>query len=237
MISIVIPIYNEQDRLEEEIKGLFSYIKGSKRKYEVIIVNDGSKDNTGQILKDLQKKYSFTTFSHPKNLGKGAAIATGIAKAKGEFILFTDIDFSVPIDFVGKYMVAAEAGDIVIGTRAKKESRVVVKQFWLREFLGEFFTFLSNLILWVGVSDFTCGFKLFSKRAADTIFPKQIIKRWAFDAESLFIAKKYHFRIIEVPVEWRDKEGSKVRFPQDLIESLISLFLIRIYDILGKYEG
>lgn len=235
MISIVIPIYNEEDRLKEGIDKIFSYIESSKRKFEVIVVNDGSTDSTAHMLKELREKFDFEIFLHPKNLGKGAAIKTGILNAKGDFILFTDIDLSVPINFIDKYMKVIEDADIVIGTREKEGSKMVARQVWVREVLGKFFILLSNFILWVGVSDFTCGFKLFRKKAAQTIFPKQIIKRWAFDAETLFLAKKFHFKILEVPVAWRDKKGSKVRFPKDLIETLISLFLIRLYDFSGKY--
>lgn len=237
MISIVIPIYNEKNRLEEGLEKIFSYIKSSKRKFEVIAVNDGSTDTTLQILKELKKKFNFQILLHPKNLGKGAAIQTGIFNAKGDLILFTDIDLSVPIYFVEKYIDEIEYADIVIGTREKEESQMVVRQFWAREAMGKFFIWVSNLILGVGVSDFTCGFKLFRKKAAQAIFSKQQIKKWAFDAESLFIAKKYYFKIKEVPVEWTDKKGSKVRFPKDIVETLISLFLIRIYDILGKYDN
>lgn len=237
MISIVIPVYNEQNRIGQNIEEIFSYLFKTGLKFEVVIVDDGSLDETAKILSDLKNQHPIRVLTHKKNSGKGAAIKTGIAHARGEIILFTDIDLSVPIDFLGKYLaILTKDVDIIIGTRAKEGAKVMIRQSWLREIMGESFTILSNSILWVGVSDFTCGFKMFRKKAAETIFKRQLIKRWAFDAESLFIARKHHFKIKEVPVVWTHSEGSKVRFPGDLIDSLWGLFMIRINDFWGRYD-
>lgn len=236
MVSIIIPVYNEQDRIELGIREIVDYLKKSKLKAEIVVVNDGSRDRTGDILIKLKKEFGLKVVELKKNSGKGAAIRAGVDVAQGELILFTDIDLSVPIDFLKKYLeVLTDDVDIIIGTRAIPGAKVEVKQFWLRELMGEMFTFLSNLILGVGVSDFTCGFKLFRKEAARMIFNRQQIKRWAFDAESLYIAQKFNFKIKEVAVVWRHREGSKVKFPRDLIETLISLFKIRINDLQGRY--
>lgn len=237
MVSIIIPVFNEQTRLEDSIKEIFDFLQNSKIDSEVLIVDDGSSDNTLAILKDLKKKYPIKIIEHAKNAGKGAAVRSGVNNSNGEIILFTDIDLSVPIEFAKVYLDnLTDDVDVIIGTRADPNSRVEIKQFWLREMMGEFFTFLSNSILQVGASDFTCGFKMFRKRAAETIFNRQMINRWAFDAESLFIAKKHHFKIKEIPIVWRHRGGSKVRFPMDMIEAFISLIKIRIYDIQGKYD-
>lgn len=237
MISIIIPVYNEQSRVSESLELIVNYLKDHKIESEIIVVNDGSKDGTLDILNDLQKSLDFKIISNPKNLGKGGAIKAGVNNAKGDLILFTDIDLSVPFDFIDKYLnVLTPETDIIIGTRANKESRVEERQFWLREMLGGGFTVLTNIILGVGVSDFTCGFKLFRQKAAVKIFNQQLIQRWAFDAESLFLARKHNFQIKEVPVVWRHRDGSKVRFPQDLIETFFSLIVIRINDLRGRYD-
>ena len=176
-------------------------------------------------------------FTHKTNSGKGAAIRTGVARAAGEKILFTDIDLSVPIEFLDNFNQAmTDEIDIIIGSREHPDSKIEIKQFWLREMAGYSFTVLTNAILQVGASDFTCGFKLFRREAARKIFAKQLINRWAFDAETLFLAKKYEFVVKEEPVVWRHGEGSKVRFPQDLIDSFFGLLQIRINNFLGKYE-
>lgn len=237
MVSIIIPAYNEEKRIAASIEVIYKFLKSFKKSYEVLIVNDGSKDSTGKILKELQKKYNFRLINHTVNAGKGAAIKTGVNNASGEVILFTDTDLSVPIEFLDNYLEAMSKNtDIVIGTRAHRNSKVEVPQSKLRETLGEVFTRLANIILNVGVTDFTCGFKMFRKDAAEIIFNRQLINRWAFDAESLYIAKKYKFNIKEVPVVWRHREGSKVKFPRDLIETLISLIVIRFNDLKGKYN-
>lgn len=237
MISIVIPVFNEAKRLEKSMDIIFAFLKSFKEKVEVVVVNDGSFDKTAEILEKLKKKYPLTLVYHLKNMGKGAAIRTGIRETQGDLILFTDIDLSVPIEFLNDYLKALDhSTDIIIGTRVIKGAKVEVKQHWLREFLGEFFTIFSNLILGVGVSDFTCGFKMFKKKAAELTFGKQLINRWSFDAEVLFIAKKHHLKIKEVPVIWRHQEGSKVKFPQDLIDSFFGLLTIRLNSFNGKYD-
>jgi dolichyl-phosphate beta-glucosyltransferase len=171
-------------------------------------------------------------------MGKGAAIRTGVASAMGEKILFTDVDLSVPITVLDSFNEAmTEDVDVVIGSREHPDSKIEIKQFWLREMAGYSFTVLTNAVLQVGATDFTCGFKMFRREAARKIFSKQLIKRWAFDAETLFLAKKFGFEVKEMPVTWKHSEGSKVRFPQDLIDSFFGLLQIRINDLMGKYEN
>lgn len=237
MISVIVPVFNEETRVKNNLELIDSYLNLKKIKHEIIVVNDGSEDSTLEILSSLEKNLAFKTISHQKNLGKGAAIKSGVNQAEGELILFTDVDLSVPIEFTATYLDELRKDvDVIIGTRANQKSRVELRQFWLREFMGEMFTVLTNLILQVGVSDFTCGFKLFRKEAAKKIFNRQVIKRWAFDAETLFLAKKYGFSVKEIPVVWRHRSGSKVRFPKDLVETLFDLVRIRINSFLGQYN-
>lgn len=237
MISIIIPVFNEESRIRKSLDEIGVFLKSYSEQTELVIVDDGSWDSTPKILEEYQSKLKLNIVTLKNNQGKGAAIRAGIGKATGEKILFTDIDLSVPIDFLGSFNEALTGDvDIVIGSREHPESKIEIKQFWLREAAGYSFTVLTNAILQVGASDFTCGFKLFRREAARKIFAKQIINRWTFDAETLFLAKKYQFEIKEMPVVWKHGEGSKVRFPQDLIESFFALLQIRINDWMGKYE-
>lgn len=230
MISIIVPVFNEETRVKNNLELINSYLNLNRIKHEIIVVNDGSTDSTTEILSSLEKNLALKVITHQKNLGKGAAIKSGVNQAKGELILFTDVDLSVPIEFISTYLKELRKDtDVIIGTRANQKSRVELRQFWLREFMGEIFTVLTNLMLGVGVSDFTCGFKLFRREAAKKIFNKQIISRWAFDAETLFLAKKYNFLIREIPVVWRHRSGSKVKFPKDLIETIADLVRIRLH--------
>lgn len=238
MISIIIPVFNEESRIPESLETISAFLANFKEESEIIVVDDGSWDATLKILEDFSKRLGLKVLSHKTNLGKGAAIRTGIKSATGDKILFTDIDLSVPIETLESFNeVLTGDTDIVIGSREHPDSQIEIKQFWLRELAGYSFTVLTNAILQVGVSDFTCGFKLFRREAARKIFAHQLINRWAFDAETLFLAKKYQFEIKEMPVVWRHSEGSKVRFPQALVDSFFGLLYIRINDFLGKYEN
>jgi hypothetical protein len=150
--------------------------------------------------------------------------------AVGEFRLFMDVDLSTPISEIETFSQSVEEYDVVIGTRKVKGARVVVHQPILREYLGVIFTQLSQLILNTWVSDFTCGFKCFSREAAERIFRKTKVFRWGFDSEALFLARKYGFSIKEVPVIWSNDERTRVRFPNDIINSFGELLAIRYFD-------
>jgi dolichyl-phosphate beta-glucosyltransferase len=238
MISIIIPVFNEEKRISKSLEIIANFTKGYKEETEVLVVDDGSWDLTAKTLESFKNKMNLKILTHKTNMGKGAAIRTGVASAMGEKILFTDVDLSVPITVLDSFNEAmTEDVDVVIGSREHPDSKIEIKQFWLREMAGYSFTVLTNAVLQVGATDFTCGFKMFRREAARKIFSKQLIKRWAFDAETLFLAKKFGFEVKEMPVTWKHSEGSKVRFPQDLIDSFFGLLQIRINDLMGKYEN
>ena len=243
-LSIVIPVYNEEKRVNNLIQ-IISYFKKQRYSWEVIVVNDGSTDKTIRKLKLLKNKASlfpngnklrFKILSYYPNTGKGFAIKTGMLSATGKHRLFLDIDLSTPIDEVDKFLPFLKKFDIVIGSRKMKSSEVIVRQSLLREFLGKTFTYISQKILQMNVSDFTCGFKCFNDKAAEVIFAKQKIHRWGFDPEILYIGKSKKHSIKEVPVRWKNDPGTKVKFPRDIINSLIELVLIRLNSLRGLYR-
>jgi dolichyl-phosphate beta-glucosyltransferase len=229
-----VPIFNEEKRAHN-LKTLWSFIKNKQYIKELIIINDGSTDNTKNILIDFQKTTKCIVVSYRKNKGKGWAIRKGIEKARGTHVVFMDVDLSTPPKMLGELKKVIQSKDIIIGTRKNREAVLSKRQPKLRENMGKLFTFLSQTILSIQISDFTCGFKCFSIKAAKHIFKKQQIKRWAFDSESLFLAHKYGYSIGEIPVEWKDARGTKVRFPQDAISSFFDLLKIRINDLFGRY--
>lgn len=233
LISIIFPVYNEEKRLKKGLEEALQYFTQQKKPFEVIVVNDGSVDGTAKILKSWP---NLRVVSYQENSGKGAAIKKGISKAKGSLILISDIDLSVPISTIDEFVREINGFDIVIGSRRVKGSKVLFHQSLPRETMGYLFTKLSNLVLGTNCSDFTCGFKLFTQKAAKEIFTKQKIKDWAFDSEVLFLAKKMNFKVKEVGAEWSDVKGSKVKFPKDIITSFLSLIKIRFFDFRGKYE-
>ncbi len=157
-------------------------------------------------------------------------------KANGQYRIFIDIDLSTPIEELSKILPFLEENEVIICSRKIAGSKLEKKQPLLRESLGKGFTKLSQIILNLKISDFTCGFKCFSKKAAEEIFSRQRITRWGFDSEILFIAKKLGFDIKEIPVTWTNNSDSKVKFPQAIINSFTDLIKIRYYDLKKLYN-
>lgn len=234
-ISVIIPVYNEEERLVN-FETIYNFFKSQKFSSEIIFVNDGSKDKTLTILKKLRKLRSFKLINYEMNRGKGYAIKTGMLSASGEHCLFFDIDLSTPLEELFKFLIHFGKYDVIIGTRKKSRAKLLKRQSLIRENLGKAFTLLSQITLQVPVSDFTCGFKYFSKQAAEDIFTKAKINRWGFDSEILFIATRKRLKIKEIPVTWKNDPQTKVRFPQDIINSLQELALIRWHYLRKAYR-
>ncbi len=234
-LSVVVPVFNEEKRLQGLAK-IHQFLKLQKFSSELIVVNDGSTDKTLSKLEELQKTVPFVIGSYQQNRGKGYAIKTGMLQARGKYRLFTDVDLSTPLIEFEKFKDYLDKYDLVIGSRKMRGAKLLKRQPIIRESLGKVFTALSQFVLGVRVSDFTCGFKCFSAKAAENIFSQTMIERWGFDSEVLFLAKKLGFNIKEVPVEWRNDQASRVRFPQDAINSLSELITIKKNVALGRYQ-
>lgn len=228
-LSVVIPLYNESLRVDHGIKRICFYCKKQKFTTEIIVVNDGSMDNTLAKLHALQRSIPLTIVSYPMNRGKGYAVKIGMLKSRGNFRLFTDIDLSTPIEEFDTMLPLLNSFDIIIGSRRTTGSHVFTRQPIIRETLGRSFTFLSRIILQIPVSDFTCGFKCFSSRCAEYIFSRCVVDRWGFDSEILFLASRKGFSFREIPVVWNNDARTKVVFPDDAIRSLVDLLKIRIH--------
>ena len=234
-LSLIVPVYNEEKRIHN-LEEIISYAKKDGLIHEIIVVNDGSTDRTNKLLKDIANTYPLTIVSYKKNRGKGHAIKKGVLSAKGTHVVFIDIDLSTPISTIKPLVKIIPQFDIVIGTRKNKEARLKERQPLLRELMGKSFTFLSQTLLKVYVTDFTCGFKCFAKKAAFKIFSLQKIERWSFDAEALFLAKKLNFSIGELPVVWKNDPNTKVKFPQDILISIYELLTIINNERKGAYK-
>ena len=230
-ISIIIPVFNEENRLESCFKAIeyfFSFHNFSLS--EVIFVDDGSKDKTLELVENFQKKYPdlVQVFFYNENKGKGYAVRVGMMKAKYQYRIFLDADLSVSLDQINKLKIYMKSEPIVvIGSRNLKGSNVSVKQSLIRRKLGGLYIVIANFITGANVSDFTCGFKCFSKESVEIIFREAKINRWSFDAEVLFLAKKHKIPITEIPVIWRNDPETKVSMIWDGLRAFFDLLRIR----------
>jgi glycosyltransferase involved in cell wall biosynthesis len=237
-LSVIIPAYNEQSRLPETLKKLLRYFGGGAWQFlEIVIVDDGSTDGTVAVAQDFAAKApAIRILRNPGNCGKGYSIRHGMLEARGEWALFTDADLSAPIEELDKLWSAADAGTpVVIGSRALNRSLVEVHQSIFRESAGKFFNLVMRIVLRLPLADTQCGFKLFAAEAARKIFTRQRLNRFGFDAEVLFIARKLGYQIAEVPVRWRNVEGSKVSLWTGL-QPFLDLVTIRMNQLRGKYR-
>jgi len=234
-LSLVVPAYNEGKVLKNNLLKIIKYLKGKKYEWEIVVVDDGSKDSTFKIAESLKKKH-VRAFRLDPNQGKGGALKKGFAKASGDYIIFMDADLSVPLTNIDVFLNEFKKYNVVIGSRRVSGSNIIVHQPILRESMGKVFTLLTKAVTKTNLADYTCGFKGFKKEAGKRIFANSLIKRWSYDSEIMFLAHKFSYRIKQVPVEWFNRADSRVRLTDAVFTSFFDLIKIRIYDLMGKYE-
>ena len=234
-ISLVIPAYNEEKLIVSSIKNILTYMLKNKYNFEVIVIDDGSKDKTKEKIKSIKNKH-LKLISYKPNRGKGHAVKTGMLAAKGDLLLFLDADLSTPIEEIEKFIPLTKKYDVVIASRALKESKIKVHQPFFREFIGKVFNKMVQLLAVWGIKDTQCGFKMFTKKAANIIFKRQRIHGWAFDVELLFLAKKYRLKIKEMPVTWINEGDSRVSPIKSSIQMFIQILKINLNNIRGYYN-
>lgn len=230
-VSVILPVYNEDVRLVSGLRLLTAYLKKQPYTWEILVVDDGSK--VPVILPEY--KHSIKVIRLKKNSGKGGAIRMGVFASKGSVVLFSDIDMSVPPEYIGFIVKKLKQFPVVITSRRHPQSKILVHQKRVREWSGRIFTWLAQKICGIKASDVTCGMKGFSRQAALEIFSKQRLARWVFDAEVLFLAKKLKLEVRQIPVVWTNMSGSKVK-AFDGLSSLVDLLRIRHNDLRGFYE-
>ncbi len=237
--SIIIPAYNEGDRVTVTLEKVLAYVEGRGWDAEVIVVNDGSRDHTADIVRRYADKNSrLLLLENPGNRGKGYSVRNGMMHARGEILLFSDADLSSPIEEMEKLLGALREGaDVAIGSRWVRSDLQTQRQPLMRQLFGRTFNLLLRMTLGLTFKDTQCGFKAFTRRAADVIFPLQSIERWGFDPELLFLAKKFKFKVVEVPVTWAHAEGSRISPLRDGIKMFQEMLKIRWNAICGKYNS
>jgi dolichyl-phosphate beta-glucosyltransferase len=237
-LSVIIPAYNEEKRIGTTLKSIDEYLKKQNYDYEIIIVANNCIDKTDEVVRNYQQKIKNLKLIDIQNGcgGKGCAVKIGIEKALGDFLLFMDADNSTRIHEVDKFWPYFKKGfGVVIGSRALKDSKIKIKQSWYREILGRLANALVRVTLLPKIYDTQCGFKAFTKKAALDIFSRQKIVGWGFDMEVLALAKKFGFKIKEVPIAWFNAPESKVSLGT-YFSTLRELFQIRWWLWRGKYN-
>ncbi len=242
-LSIIIPAYNEEKRISKTLDSLNEYLEKQDYSYEIIVVSDGSKDDTVKIVKEKRKNIeNLRVIDNKENKGKGFVVKQGMMEAKGKYKLFMDADNSTSINHIEKaWPLLAEGYEIVIGSRDSRdnsEAKQVIKQSFSRRFLGNFGNLIIQMLAVPGIWDTQCGFKVFTNRIASEIFPKMKINGWGFDIEALFIAKimGYKNKIGIIPVKWINDSESKVGIG-GYFQVFKELFQIRLNHLKGNYKN
>jgi dolichyl-phosphate beta-glucosyltransferase len=236
-LSIVIPAYNEEKRIGGTLEGMIDYCRERPYAVEIVVVDDGSADGTRQVAESYSGRgVEIQVISYTPNRGKGHAVRTGMLAARGSYALFADADMSTPIEMLERFEPLMAAGeDVIIGTRKVAQATVARHQPFYRESMGKVFTWLSNTVLRLDVSDFTCGFKCFSHKAVEPVFSRQTVWGWGYDTEIIYLATRLGFRISEVPVVWYNDEATRVRLWKHVFTSFAELMAIWNNGRKGRY--
>jgi dolichyl-phosphate beta-glucosyltransferase len=236
-LSVIVPAYNEGAKLKKNIIEIEKYLESNNYDYEIIIVDDGSKDNTVETIKCLQDvNEKIKILVNDPNRGKGYSVKRGMLEAKKEYAIFMDADLATPLFELEKFKKFSSDNDVIIASRNLKESNITVTQPVYRRILGKGFSLLAQMIAVSGIRDTQCGFKMFSKRARSVVFSRQTFDRFGFDVEILHIAKKHNFSIKELPVTWMNDSDSRVSPIKDSVKMFLDLLRVRLNSIRGLYK-
>lgn len=236
-LSIVVPAFNEAGRLPRTLPRFAAFCE-ARQETDVLVVNDGSLDGTAAVLEEFARRHPAVRVMHnAAHRGKGHALRQGALQATGEWILFTDADLSTPLDEIEKLFSAVRqhAASIAIGSRAIDRRTVGVRQSAAREWSGRFFNVVMRTITRLPYRDTQCGFKLYHREAARTIFPRQTLDGFGADVENLVTARVHGLRVVEVPVRWDHVEDTRVG-PLSGGRAFVDVCVVRLRELRGLYR-
>ena len=235
-LSVIIPAFNESERIVSTLKSVTAYLEAQIYTWEILVVDDGSEDDTALLVNRTAEEISGVRLLPREHFGKGWAVRAGMLEAQGSYRFMCDADLAMPIEWLDEFLDKMDAGvDIVIGSREIEGARRFDEPQY-RHIMGRIFNWVVRAIAVKGFQDTQCGFKCFREDAANELFSRQRSKRMGFDAEILFLALKKGYSVEEMPVEWHHQTGSKVRPGVDSLDMLKDTLLIRLRDTFGKYR-
>jgi glycosyltransferase involved in cell wall biosynthesis len=235
-LSIIVPSYNEELRLPASLDRIAAYVAESGRSTEMLVVDDGSKDNTAAVAAAYADRIAnLRVLKNGENRGKGYSVRHGMLEAKGALVLFTDADLSAPIEEAEKLLVAMGEYDVAIGSRAMDRSLIKVHESVFREFAGIIFNKIVRIVLRLPFVDTQCGFKAFRRERCRIIFEQQRIERFGFDPELLYLARHHGLKSVEIPVRWSHSPATKINMMRDSIQMFVDVFTIRWNALRGCY--
>lgn len=240
-LSVIIPAYREADRIGKNLLEIENYLQKKNFSYEILVVTDGSPDNTVEVAKSFSDKVkNLRVVANEENHGKGYVVRQGLLEAKGEYRLFLDADGSTSIEHLDSFLPEFEKGfDVVIGSRDIEGAFIQVHQPKWREIFGDGGNWLIRIVLGLwSFPDTQCGFKMLNAKAAEAVAKRMVVDRFGFDFELIILAKKLGFKIKQMPVRWMNEEGSSVGLtgPNGFVQVLIDLFKTRLRLWGGKYN-
>ena len=238
-LSVIIPAYNEADRIGPYLASIAKYLDQRRTSYEILVVDDGSQDRTWRVVAQVSADApGIRLLRLERNLGKGGAVRAGVLTARGECLLVADADGATPIPELERLEAAIEKGaDIAIGSRflASRDHQYTVRARWHRSVLGNLFNWIVQRLGISGITDTQCGFKLFRGPVAQDLFSVSRINGYGFDLETLYVAQRRGYRIMEVPINWADQPGTKVMVFQDGLRMLGEMLTVRRHYRHGAY--
>lgn len=236
-LSIIIPSFNEEQRLPASLEKIADYIRDKRPNTEVLVVDDGSTDRTAAVAESWRDRIPrLRVISNGSNRGKGFSVRHGSLEAQGDLVLFTDADLSAPIEEAEKLFAALQSCDVAIGSRALDRKLIEVHESLFREFAGIVFNRIVRVILWLPFVDTQCGFKAFWRERCRIIFEQQTIERFGFDPELLYLARHHGLSIREVPMRWAHSPATKVSMMRDSVQMFADVFIIRWNAFRGRYR-
>ena len=234
-LSVVIPAYNEEGRLAQTVERILAYLDGQAWRFEILAVDDGSTDRTSDLVKQLATRDARVRLIGEPHRGKGAAVRSGALAAEGQIVVFCDADLSHPVEDLTRLPGLLDGAQVAIASREGAGSRRIGEPFH-RHLMGRVFNFIVRTLAVPGVQDTQCGLKCFTRAAARDLFPRQTIDGFGFDVELLFLARKYGYRVLEIPITWRHVPASRVDPLRDTARMLTDVLRVRWNDWRGRYD-